>query len=113
MNDPKDRVLFLRKAEQVSSPINLVSGEFYFMEAIMKAGSNPSDHLGVGVRQPNGNKYQPILNPDLYREIPGTITYLGVDGTLCNEAGKKAGGRKTFFGTRINHREPDKNLQTV
>ncbi|CAH3188258.1 unnamed protein product, partial [Porites evermanni] len=59
-----------KKAEQVSSPINLVSGEFYFMEAIMKADSNPSDHLGVGVRQPNGNKYQPILNPDLYSEIP-------------------------------------------
>ena len=51
------------------------------MQAIMKAGSNPSDHLGVGVRQPNGNKYQPILNPDLYSEIPGTIMYLGVDGT--------------------------------
>ena len=59
----------------------MVSGEFYFMQAIMKAGSNSSDHLGVGVRQPNGNKYQPILNPDLYSEIPGTIMYLGVDGT--------------------------------
>ena len=51
------------------------------MQAIMKAGSNSSDHLGVGVRQPNGKKYQPILNPDLYSEIPGTIMYLGVDGT--------------------------------
>lgn len=81
MNDQQDRILFLRKAEQISSPINLVSGEFYFMQAIMKADSHSSDHLGVGVRQPNGNKYQPILNPDLCSEIPGTIMYLGVDGT--------------------------------
>lgn len=80
--DNKKRVIFIpfgmnltwnewdRNAAQISPPINLVSGEFYFMQAIMKAGSNPSDHLRVGVRQPNGKKYQPILNPDLYNEIP-------------------------------------------
>lgn len=55
----------------MSSPVNLISGEFYFMQAIMKVGTNSYDHLSVGVRQPSGKKDQPILNPDLYYKIPG------------------------------------------
>lgn len=41
------------------------------MEAVVKVGSNSFDHLGVGVRQPDGKKHRPILDPDLYYEIPG------------------------------------------
>ena len=41
------------------------------MQAIMKAGSSSHDHLGVGVLQPRGAKYQPILNGDLFFELPG------------------------------------------
>jgi len=62
---------------QTSSAVNLISGEFYFMQAVMKAGSNSYDHLGVGVRQPSGRKYQPVLNPDLYYEIPGVSVESG------------------------------------
>lgn len=58
---------------QKSSPINLIGGEFYFMQAIMKAGENTHDHLGVGVRQPDGQKFKPILNDCLYIEIPGKV----------------------------------------
>ena len=41
------------------------------MQAVMKAGSGSYDHLGVGVRQPTGEKAQPILNGDLFFELPG------------------------------------------
>lgn len=41
------------------------------MQAVMKAGSGSNDHLSVGVLQPSGQKYQPILNSDLFYEIPG------------------------------------------
>ena len=82
-------MLYLRNAAQISSPINLVSGEFYFMQAIIKAGSNPFDHLRVGVRQPNGKTYQPILNPDLYNEIPGVnLVFSCKFVCLCGEITK-------------------------
>lgn len=58
---------------QISSPINLIGGEFYFMQAIMKAGQHTYDHLGVGVRQPDGQNCKPILNDYLYVEIPGKV----------------------------------------
>ena len=58
---------------QISSPINLIGGEFYFMQAIMKAGEHTYDHLGVGVRQPDGQNCKPILNDYLYVEIPGKV----------------------------------------
>ena len=56
---------------QISSPINLFSGEFYFMQAIMKVGVNTHEHLGVGVRLPDGQKHRPIVIDYLYCEIPG------------------------------------------
>ncbi|XP_020610810.1 uncharacterized protein LOC110049362 [Orbicella faveolata] len=59
-----------RSPTQKSLPVHLCSGEFYFMQAIMKAGSSSHDHLGVGVLQPRGEKYQPILNGDLFFELP-------------------------------------------
>ncbi|KAJ7363454.1 Peptidase inhibitor 16 [Desmophyllum pertusum] len=59
-----------KSATQISSPVHLCSGEFYFMQAVMKAGKNPYDHLSVGVRQPSGQKHRPILNVDLFYEIP-------------------------------------------
>lgn len=66
------RYLFLfRSPTQSSSPVHLCSGEFYLMQAIMKAGSSSYDHLGVGVLQPTGDKYRPILNGDLFSELPG------------------------------------------
>lgn len=43
------------------------------MQAIMKAGERTNDHLGVGVRQPDGKNWKPILNDYLYVEIPGNI----------------------------------------
>lgn len=55
---------------QISSPINLFSGEFYFMQAIMKVGVNTHEHLGVGVRLPDGQKHRPIVIDYLYCEIP-------------------------------------------
>lgn len=58
---------------QKSSPINLIGGEFYFMQAIMKADENINDHLGVGVRQPDGQNYRPISNEYLFVEIPGKV----------------------------------------
>lgn len=71
VNDNIEFIYSPSYATQVSSPINLISGEFYFMEAVVKVGSNSFDHLGVGVRQPDGKKHRPILDPDLYYEIPG------------------------------------------
>ncbi|KAL9968685.1 hypothetical protein ACROYT_G020803 [Oculina patagonica] len=80
--DNKKRIIFVpfglnlnandweRSATQISSPINLCSGEFYFMQAVMKAGSSSYDHVSAGVLQPSGDKYQPILNKDLFYEIP-------------------------------------------
>ena len=62
---------FRSHPKQISSPIDLNSGEFYFIQAIMKAGASSYDHLGVGVRQPDGKKSRPILDSDLYYEIPG------------------------------------------
>ena len=61
------------------------------MQAIMKAGSSSHDHLGVGVLQPRGAKYQPILNGDLFFELPGltsvsatfTLTFLRA-GVRCS-----------------------------
>lgn len=47
------------------------------MQAIMKAGSSSYDHLGVGVLQPTGDKYQPILNGDLFSELPGLSSVNG------------------------------------
>ena len=43
------------------------------MQAIMKAGEHTYDHLGVGVRQPDGKNCKPILNDYLYVEIPGEV----------------------------------------
>ncbi|XP_067049279.1 uncharacterized protein [Acropora muricata] len=80
--DDTKRVLFIpyglslnhnqwdRYPVQKSSPINLIGGEFYFMQAIMKADENINDHLGVGVRQPDGQNYRPISNEYLFVEIP-------------------------------------------
>ena len=57
------------------------------MQAIMKAGgSNSHDHLGVGVLQPRGEKYQPILNRDLFFELPGLTSVQGYVHTLSAQA---------------------------
>ena len=66
-----------RSSSQKSLQVHLCSGEFYFMQAIMKAGSSSHDHLGVGVLQPRGEKYQPILNRDLFFELPGLTSVQG------------------------------------
>jgi len=47
------------------------------MQAVMKAGSTSSDHLGVGVLQPSGKEYRPILNGDLFFELPGLTSVQG------------------------------------
>ena len=72
---------FYRSPTQRSSPVHLCSGEFFFMQAIMKAGSSSYDHLGVGVLQPTGDKDQPILNGDLFSELPGLSSVQGYDHT--------------------------------
>ena len=53
---------------QQSSPINLVEGQRYYIEALHKEGSG-SDHIAVGWRLPNGTLEQPIpgnrVSPEL------------------------------------------------
>ena len=44
------------------------------MQAVMKAGSASNDHLSVGVRRPSGEINRPILNGDLFCEIPGALS---------------------------------------
>ena len=56
------------------------------MQAVMKAGSDSHDHLGVGVLQPGGEKYQPILNRDLFFELPGLTSVQGDVLTLSAQA---------------------------
>ena len=58
----------------MSSPVSLCTREFYFMQAVMKAGSASNDHLSVGVRRPSGEINRPILNGDLFCEIPGVLS---------------------------------------
>ena len=54
------------------------------MQAIMKAGKKKKDHLGVGVRQPDGQNCRPITNDYLFVEIPGNFNIKGSKSQLIH-----------------------------
>ena len=67
-------MLFLcRFPSQQSSPVQLVKGKIYYMEALMKEGGG-GDHITVGVKLPSGTLQRPISQEDIYIRPPPGMT---------------------------------------
>ena len=66
-------MLFLcRFPSQQSSPVQLVKGKVYYMEALMKEGGG-GDHITVAVKLPSGTLQRPISQEDIYIRPPQGI----------------------------------------
>ena len=62
-------LIFSRYPSQQSSPVQLVKGKAYYMEALMKEGGG-GDHITVGVKFPSGTLQRPISQEDIYITPP-------------------------------------------
>jgi hypothetical protein len=69
---------------QQSSPVNLVEGQRYYIEALHKEGSG-SDHIAVGWRLPDGTLEQPIpgnrVSPDLAAAMAGGSQMMSIENS--------------------------------
>ena len=73
-------LIFCRYPSQQSSPVQLVKGKAYYMEALMKEGGG-GDHITVGVKLPSGTLQRPISQEDIYiTPPPGMMHYSFIQG---------------------------------
>ena len=58
-----------RYSGQISLPISLEKGKYYYMETIMK-DDHQNDHLEVGMQTPDGKNYTVIPSAFLRTSLP-------------------------------------------
>ena len=72
-----------RYENQISLPIRMEKGKYYYMETIMK-DDHQNDHLEVGMQAPDGTNYTVIPSAFLRTSLPVPPSKSGSLFTVCH-----------------------------